>query len=84
MCGSADGYATRPEALWSLVAQTLCRDNPLPNGAHRALAQLERSGKVSCVITQNIDNLHQMAGSRRVVEVSERARRRGLCGPASA
>ncbi len=40
-----------------------------PNGAHRALAELERRGLVSAVITQNIDRLHRAAGSSRVIEV---------------
>ena len=40
-----------------------------PNKAHIALAELEKSGKLSCVITQNIDGLHQMAGSRNVFEL---------------
>jgi len=39
-----------------------------PNAAHRFLAELERRGKLQGVITQNIDNLHQEAGSRNVVE----------------
>ena len=40
-----------------------------PNNAHKALARLEESGKLKAVITQNIDGLHQMAGSRRVIEL---------------
>lgn len=40
-----------------------------PNKAHTALAQLEASGKLKAVITQNIDNLHQMAGSETVYEL---------------
>ncbi len=40
-----------------------------PNPAHRALAQLERAGRLQAVITQNIDGLHQRAGSRRVLEL---------------
>lgn len=40
-----------------------------PNGAHRALAELEASGRLDAVITQNIDRLHSRAGSQRVVEV---------------
>ncbi len=40
-----------------------------PNAAHYKLAQLEQEGKLSAVVTQNIDNLHQMAGSRRVYEL---------------
>ena len=40
-----------------------------PNAAHRALAALERAGQAAGVITQNVDRLHQRAGSRRVVEL---------------
>ena len=40
-----------------------------PNPAHKALAELEAAGKLKAVITQNIDGLHQMAGSRRVLEL---------------
>lgn len=40
-----------------------------PNGAHYALAQLEREGKLRAVITQNIDGLHQLAGSENVLEL---------------
>jgi len=51
----------RPLALDMLQAQ--------PNPAHRALARLEQAGRLHAVITQNIDGLHQRAGSRRVIEV---------------
>lgn len=40
-----------------------------PNAAHRKLAQLEKDGKLQAVITQNIDGLHQKAGSQRVLEL---------------
>ena len=40
-----------------------------PNAAHLKLAELERAGKLSAVITQNIDGLHQAAGSRNVIEL---------------
>ncbi len=40
-----------------------------PNAAHLKLAELEKAGKLSCVITQNIDGLHQAAGSENVVEL---------------
>jgi NAD-dependent deacetylase len=43
--------------------------NATPNPAHKALAQLEEMGILKAVITQNIDNLHQRAGSRRVLEL---------------
>src|SRR4030042_3356819 len=40
-----------------------------PNPAHKAIARLEERGYVKCLITQNIDNLHQRAGSREIIEV---------------
>lgn len=40
-----------------------------PNQGHRALAELEHSGRLVAVVTQNIDGLHQAAGSRRVIEL---------------
>lgn len=46
----------------------LCLDKQ-PNAAHRKLAELERCGRLTAVITQNIDGLHQAAGSRNVLEL---------------
>ena len=45
--------------------------NAQPNAAHRAVSELEKMGKLDCVITQNIDNLHQRAGSspEKVIEL---------------
>lgn len=43
-------------------------DQAAPNPGHHALAELERMGVLKCVITQNIDNLHQKAGSRKVLD----------------
>ena len=44
-------------------------DRAVPNAGHLALAELERRGKLRCVITQNVDNLHAAAGSRAVLEI---------------
>lgn len=46
----------------------LCLDVE-PNAAHRKLAEMEQKGKLKAVVTQNIDGLHQMAGSRTVLEL---------------
>ncbi len=46
----------------------LCLDKK-PNKAHYKLAELEKAGKLSAVVTQNIDGLHQAAGSKRVYEL---------------
>ncbi|HET9957056.1 MAG TPA: NAD-dependent protein deacetylase [Polyangiaceae bacterium] len=47
-------------------------DRAQPNSAHRALAQLERAGWLSLLVTQNVDGLHQRAGSQRVVDLHGR------------
>ncbi len=49
-------------------AKMLC-PNAKPNAAHLKLAQLEREGKLTAVVTQNIDGLHQAAGSKKVYEL---------------
>ena len=48
--------------------------NSRPNPAHLAIAALERAGRLSAVITQNIDGLHQAAGSTRVIELHGNSR----------
>jgi NAD-dependent SIR2 family protein deacetylase len=55
-----------------------------PNAAHRALARLEAIGHIALLVTQNVDGLHQRAGSRRVVELHGNALRVGCltCGAA--
>ena len=50
------------------TASRRCGDKQ-PNGAHRALVELERRGQLDAVITQNIDRLHRRAGTQRLVEV---------------
>ncbi len=66
-------FVRRPEArrrYWSRSAVGWPRmARAEPNPAHRALARLEASGAVSGVVTQNVDGLHQRAGSRTVVEL---------------
>ncbi len=56
-------YWARSFTGWTRVAHAE------PNGAHRALAELERAGVVGGIITQNVDRLHHAAGSRRVIEL---------------
>jgi len=50
-------------------------DRAKPNPAHNALAELEKLGYLKCIITQNVDNLHQDAGSKVVIEYHGNARR---------
>jgi len=59
-------YWARSLVGWERVAAAR------PNGAHRALAQLESAGRVHWTITQNVDGLHQRAGSRRVIDLHGR------------
>ena len=65
------GAFRRDPARFYAWIRPLARDilQARPNPAHRALAQLEQAGRLHAVITQNIDGLHQQAGSRRVIEV---------------
>ncbi len=58
-----------PEKFWEMMAETYQKiKNAKPNEAHRALATLEKLGYIKAIITQNIDNLHQKAGSKNVIE----------------
>ncbi|MEE2036833.1 NAD-dependent protein deacetylase [Nocardiopsis sp. CT-R113] len=59
-------YWARNHVGWHYVHRTL------PNDGHRALAELEAAGAVSAVITQNVDTLHEAAGSRQVVDLHGR------------
>ncbi len=47
---------------WYIFKEGLMTDKAVPNAAHVAIAELHKMGKLNCVITQNIDNLHQKAG----------------------
>jgi len=65
-----DAWRADPQRFWSFYGdrfQTL--DDKQPNGAHRALVELERRGLLRAVITQNIDMLHRKAGTQTLVEV---------------
>ena len=65
-----DAWLADPERFWHFYGnrfQTL--EDKEPNGAHHALVELERRGKLDAVITQNIDRLHRRAGSQELIEV---------------
>jgi NAD-dependent deacetylase len=67
---SIDGFRRDPRRVWEFYAQRLAvLADAEPNDAHHALARLEAAGLVRAVVTQNVDGLHQRAGSRDVVEV---------------
>ena len=54
------------EMFYDFYKEHLVYPDALPNNCHKALAVLEAEGKLKAVITQNIDGLHQMAGSKKV------------------
>jgi len=67
-CASAVGFSKNPAALWNMSRDMMSRGDPKPNPAHIALVDLEKAGKIKCIVTQNVDGLHQAAGSSNVVE----------------
>lgn len=65
-----DAFLTDPVKVWDFYGKRLeLLGDARPNDGHRALAELEERGWVSAVITQNIDRLHERAGSRALTEV---------------
>lgn len=66
-------FMSNPKRIWEM-SLTMKREGDLdmaeakPNPAHLALARLEEMGYLKCIITQNVDNLHQKAGSNDVIE----------------
>ena len=66
---SIDCLEKRPEVFFEYFRKHLDCRNVRPNHAHMKLAEMEQKGKLQCVITQNIDGLHQKAGSRKVWEI---------------
>jgi NAD-dependent deacetylase len=65
-----DAFMRNPAMVWKVLVKDLkdVIDRARPNDGHRGLARLERLGILTCVITQNIDGLHQMAGNTDVIE----------------
>jgi NAD-dependent deacetylase len=65
-----DAWRRDPDRFWRFYGDRFVSlFDKQPNGAHLALAELERRGLVRAVITQNVDRLHRRAGSERVIEV---------------
>ena len=62
-------YEECPEEFFDSYKKRMLFMNAQPNAAHKKLAQLEKAGKLKAVITQNIDGLHQAAGSKNVLEL---------------
>ena len=62
-------YVNHPEDFFAFYKDKLIYPNAQPNDCHKALAKLEEMGKVKAIVTQNIDGLHQKAGSKNVFEL---------------
>ena len=62
-------FETHPDVFYDFYYNYFLNTAAEPNRAHLALAELERQGKLKAVVTQNIDGLHQRAGSRNVIEL---------------
>ena len=66
---SHDFFMENPEEFYTFYRDKMLALDAQPNAAHKWLAQLEEKGRLSAVVTQNIDGLHHLAGSRRVYEL---------------
>jgi NAD-dependent deacetylase len=65
-----DAWRRDPDRFWSFYGQRFASlVDKEPNDAHHAIAELERRGLVRAVVTQNIDRLHRLAGTERLIEV---------------
>ena len=62
-------FVQNPEAFFDFYFNQMVYPDAMPNEAHKALARLEKQGKCKAVIRQNIDGLHQKAGSKNVFEL---------------
>lgn len=62
-------FMKKPEEFYEFYHEKILIDNICPNKAHYALTELERQGKLKAIVTQNIDGLHQIAGSKSVYEL---------------
>lgn len=66
---SHDYMLLHPEPFWDFYRSVMLYPDAAPNAAHHALAAMEAAGKLTAVVTQNIDGLHQAAGSQKVLEL---------------
>lgn len=66
---SASFFRRKPDVFFRFYRDKMLHLDAKPNAAHKKLAEWEREGKLDAIVTQNIDGLHQLAGSRRVFEL---------------
>ena len=62
-------FKNHPENFYTYYKEKFLSQKVKPNQAHYVLSTLEKKGKLQAIITQNIDNLHQLAGSKNVIEL---------------
>lgn len=62
-------FDRNPEEFYRFYKDRMLIDGAEPNAAHRKLAEMEQKGKLSAIVTQNVDGLHQKAGSKTVYEL---------------
>lgn len=71
-------FLNHPDDFWDFYKRVMLYPDAKPNAGHYALARLEKQGKLKAIVTQNIDGLHQDAGSQMVCELHGSVRR-NLC-----
>ena len=62
-------FKANPAEAWEMIKSRFVGEDVKPNIAHNVIAMMEKEGLIKSVITQNVDNLHQMAGSKNVIEL---------------
>lgn len=62
-------FVNKTEEFFDFYRDKMICPNAKPNTAHKVLAKMEKTGKLSAIVTQNIDGLHTMAGSKKVLEL---------------
>ncbi|MCL2436700.1 MAG: NAD-dependent protein deacylase [Clostridiales bacterium] len=73
-------FMAKPNIFYQYYKENLIHPDAKPNAAHFALARLEAQGKLTAIVTQNVDGLHQMAGSKNVIQVHGTANRHYCIG----
>ncbi len=71
-------FLNHPDVFWAFYKKVMLHPHAKPNAGHYALARLEKQGRLKAIVTQNIDGLHQLAGSQKVLELHGTVRR-NLC-----
>lgn len=66
---SHDFFFNHTSEFYEFYKEKMIAINALPNAAHKYLYELEKSNRLKCIITQNIDGLHQLAGNKNVIEL---------------